>query len=126
MPLTKDERKAGYKQPPTPAPWAQLVLRRIAGGYLLLTLGESGGRACYDGGAKIMIPYIKNKEHRTREMTGNDVKLWVQRGWLIPIEGEALFADGPPQRYRARTVSDGLLPRVIDPNGKPLWAIPPT
>jgi hypothetical protein len=126
MTLTKEEREAGYTQPPMPTPWAQLILRRIAGGYLLLTLDENGGQASYDNGTKITIPYIKNKEPRTREMTGNDVKLWVRRGWLIPIEGETLFEGGPPQRYRARTVADGPLPRLIKPNGRPLWAIPPT
>ena len=125
MTLTKDEREAGYTQPPMPAPWAQLILRRIAGGYLMLTLDEDGGRASYDDGAAITIPYTENGEHRTRQMTGNDIKLWVRHGWLIPIEGETLFADGPPQRYRARTIADGPLPRIIQPNGQPLWTIPP-
>jgi hypothetical protein len=32
MTLTSAEREAGYKQPPMPAPWAQIILRRIAGG----------------------------------------------------------------------------------------------
>jgi hypothetical protein len=123
MTLTKAEREQGYKQPPTPAPWAGSILRRIAYGYLMLTLDGDGGRASYDGGAKIMVPYTHNNEHRTRQMTGHDVKLWVGRGWLIPIEGEVLFEDIPAQRYRARTPADGPLPTVIRPDGKPLWAI---
>jgi hypothetical protein len=126
MTLTKEEREQGYTQPPAPAWWAQLILRRIAGGYLLLTLDGDGGTASYDDGTAIIIPHMHNKERRTRQMTGNDVKLWVKRGWLIPIEGEALFPGAPPQRYRSRTVADGPLPRLIKPDGRPLWAIPPT
>jgi hypothetical protein len=118
MTLTKAEREAGYKQPPVPAPWAKPILSRIAGGYLMLTLDKDGGLASYDSGAAIMMPFTHNGEHRTRQMTGHDVKLWVNRGWLIPIEGEALF-DGPAQRYRARTISDGPIPRIIDPDGRP-------
>lgn len=43
MTLTTQEREAGYTQPPVPAPWAQIILRRIAGGYLMLTMdGDEG------------------------------------------------------------------------------------
>jgi hypothetical protein len=126
MTLTSEEREAGYKQPPTPAPWAQIILRRIAGGYLMLTMDGNDGWASYDDGTKIMISYIHNREPRTRQMSGHDVKLWVKRGWLIPIEGETLFEDGPAQRYRARTVADGPLPRIVRPDGQPLWAIRPS
>ena len=125
MTLTSAEREAGYKQPPMPAPWAQTILRRIAGGYLMLTMDGKDSRASYDGGAQITIPFMFNGEPRTRQMTGHDVKLWVERGWLIAIPGESLFPDGPAQRYRARTVADGALPRIVRPDGNPLWAIPP-
>jgi hypothetical protein len=125
MTLTKEEREAGYKQPLVPAPRATDILRRIAGGYLIVTMNEDGSRACYDSGIEIMVPYNKNNERWTRYMTPDDVALWVKRGWLIPIEGETLFEDGPAQRYRARTVTDGPLPRIVRPDGNPLWAIPP-
>ena len=38
MSLTKFEREQGYRELPRPPVWAEPILRRIAGGYLLLTL----------------------------------------------------------------------------------------
>jgi hypothetical protein len=35
----------------------------------------------------------------------------VHRGFLIPVPGETLIEGGPAQRYRARGVADGALPK---------------
>jgi hypothetical protein len=124
MALTKQEREQGYRQHPQPPSWAEPILRRIAGGYLLLTMqGEKEALASYDSGAPIWMEITKNGKRVKQQMGGDTVALWVTRRWLIPIKGESLFEDGPPQRYRARTIADGPLPRIVDPSGRPYWAM---
>jgi DNA (cytosine-5)-methyltransferase 1 len=123
--LTKQERELGYREMPRPPVWADPILRRIAGGYLLLTMAEDGAFASYSNGTPIMMPATRNRERVHTQMDSDTVKMWVKHGWLIPIEGESLFSDGPPQRYRARTLSDGILPRIIDKNGKAHWTLKP-
>ena len=110
---------------PRPPVWAEPILRRIAGGYLLLTMATDGAFASYSNGTPIMMPATRNGERVHTQMDSDTVKMWVKHGWLIPIEGESLFSDGPPQRYRARTLSDGILPRIIDKNGKAHWTLKP-
>jgi hypothetical protein len=123
MPLTKAERELGYRENPRPPGWAEPILRRIAGGYLMMTLDEDGAFATYADGKEIWMPTTRNGERRTVQMDLDTVKAWVKRGWLIPIEGESLLPDGPPQRYRARTIADGILPRIVDQHGKPHWLL---
>jgi len=57
-------------------------------------------------------------------MGADMVRQWVRHGWLIPVKGESLFPDGPAQRYRARTIADEILPRIIDPEGRPYLVFP--
>jgi hypothetical protein len=72
-----------------------------------------------------MMPATRNRKRIHTQMDSDVVKQWVKHGWLIPIKGESLFEDGPPQRYRARTLSDGILPRIIDKHGKAHWTLEP-
>jgi hypothetical protein len=123
MPLTKEEREQGYRETPRPPGWAEPILRRIAGGYLIITLDEDGAFATYDNGKEIWMPVTQNGTRRTKQMDLDTVKAWVKHGWLIPIKDESLFEDGPPQRYRTRNISDGILPRVVDRFGKPHWLL---
>jgi len=125
MSLTKFEREQGYRELPRPPVWAEPILRRIAGGYLLLTQHEDGAYATYDNGKPIYMERTENKTKRHVQMNSDTVRQWVRRGWLIPIEGEALFEGGPAQRYRARTIEDGALPRIVDRYGKPYWTLQP-
>jgi hypothetical protein len=85
--------------------------------------GEKEALASYDSGAPIWMEITKNGKRVKQQMGGDTVALWVTRRWLIPIKGESLFEDGPPQRYRARTIADGPLPRIVDPSGRPYWAM---
>jgi hypothetical protein len=97
---------------PRPSPHVVGILRRCAAGFILATQGRTdiGGpvtRYCYDDGTVI-------KDQRGRPIEANAISRMVSAGWLIPIKGEALpfhGEEGPPQRYRARAVSDGMLPR---------------
>ena len=104
MGLSKTERDAGYKAVPQPGEHTIAILRRVARGFLLVTQHEDRTVYCYDDGTK-----IRNSQGGL--VTGRQVKAMIRHGWLLPIKGESLITDGPPQRYRARTVEDGPLPR---------------
>lgn len=109
MGLTKDERMAGYRPVPQPNEQQVAILRRVALGFLLVTQGEKGPVYTYDDGSP--LPNLSRTVGNERS-----VKRMIAEGWLMPIEGEALpfhSAPTPPQRYRARTVEDGALPRFV-------------
>ena len=114
MSLTKAEREQGYKAAPQPSPHITAILRRVALGFVLATRVEENGAAvvryCYDDGTVI-------RTAKGRPVDANTVSRMIAEGWLIPIKGETLplGEEGPPQRYRARTVADGLLPKFIAP-----------
>jgi hypothetical protein len=105
MGLTKSERDAGYRPVPQPGEYTVGILRRVARGFLLVTHTEDGQTLyCYDDGTVI-------SDKKGRAVSGRAVREMIKNGWLIPVKGESLLEDGPPQRYRARTPEDGLLPR---------------
>lgn len=106
MALSRAEKDAGYKAVPQPSPRMTEILRRVAAGCLLATQTENGTIYTYDDGTPVR--YGKHM------LSDSNVKSAVTHGWLIPIKGESMF-DGPPQRYRARMVEDGPLPRFISP-----------
>jgi hypothetical protein len=97
---------------PQPPPHVVGILRRCAAGFILATHTTDDKdrpvtRYCYDDGAVI-------RDRRSLPLDSRAINHMVAEGWLIPINGEALplnGEEGPPQRYRARTVADGLLPR---------------
>lgn len=104
MGLSKTERDAGYKAVPQPGEHTLAILRRVARGFLLVTQNEGRTLYCYDDGTPV-------RNSNGGEIAGHQIKAMIKRGWLLPIKGESLLTDGPPQRYRARTIEDGLLPR---------------
>lgn len=111
MSLTKNEREQGYLEPPRPSPHTVAILRRVARGYLLVTHGTNDKNRpeiiyCYDDGTGV-------RDFRGKPISSRKIHTMVAEGWLIPVKGESLFPDGTPQRYRARTLEDGMLPRII-------------
>ena len=113
MALSKAEREDGWVSVPQPTPLEVAVLRRVARGYLLRTNGEDrkGNLATwftYDDGTP--MSHLTKKGFWQDELRA--VERMVDNGWLIPVEGESIL-DGPPQRYRARTVKDGPLPKFV-------------
>lgn len=118
MSLSRVEKEAGYKAVQSPPTWASPILRRIGRGHPLLTMGEKGALASYEDGITV---YMERRERGVLvhpPMTGEDAADWAERGWLIPIEGEALLEGGTPQRYRARTPADPPLPRIVNERGE--------
>lgn len=109
MTLTKAEREAGYKQLPQPSPFITSILRRVARGYLLVTQDADNKTIyCYDDGTPVY-------DFKGRPITTRAISHMAREGWLLPIKGETLFPDGTPQRYRARTLDDPILPRWTSP-----------
>jgi len=109
MSLTKAEKEAGYRQLAQPSSHTANILRRIARGYLLVTQDDENKTVyCYDDGTPV-------HDFKGLLLTTRAVSHMVREGWLIPIKGETLFADGTPQRYRARTLGDPILPRWTRP-----------
>lgn len=111
MSLTKREKEAGYKSVPQPTEHDAKILRRVAKGFLLVTLGKNDNgetvtRYCYDDGTPIC-------DQKGRHLSTRAVNRMIRQHWLLPVKGESLWGDGPPQRYRARTVDDGPLPRFM-------------
>ncbi len=107
MSLSKDERKLGWRSVPQPTPQQTAVLRRVAAGFLLRTQTAGGTMFSYDDGTKLPI-MTKGGLRDTAAVEG-----MIEYGWLIPLPDESLIEGGPPQRYRARTIEDGLLPRFV-------------
>lgn len=106
MSLTKREKEAGYRPVPLPTATVTNILRRVAKGFLMVTHCEDGEVLyCYDDGTVI-------RDHKRRVLSKRAINHMIREHWLIPIEGESMFG-GPPQRYRARTVDDGPLPRFV-------------
>lgn len=106
MALSKAEKEAGYVAVPQPTPAMTAILRRVAMGHLQATHTEEGVVYTYDDGTP--IAYGK------RPISKGVVEGAAKQGWLIPVKGESMF-EGPPQRYRARTIDDGPLPRFYKP-----------
>ncbi len=107
--LSKAEREAGYRAVPRPTPQQTAVLRRVARGFLLVTYTEKGPIFTYEDGSRMTSLNKKGDNSRI-------VAHMIAEGWLIPVGKEVLPFAGepmPPQRYRARTIEDGLLPRVV-------------
>ena len=106
MSLTRAERDAGYRAVPQPGEHTTMILRRVARGFLLVTQTPDGRTLyCYDDGTPI-------HNEKGGPVTSSAIKAMIRNGWLIPIRGESLLGeDGPPQRYRARTLQDPVLPR---------------
>jgi hypothetical protein len=70
------------------------ILRRIARGYLLVTMVEGKPIYCYDDGTRI------GSGNRNRDPFGERQLLrFVQNGWIVPVKGEGLISDAQPQRY---------------------------
>jgi len=105
MSLSKDERNLGYKQVPLPTPRVTTILRRVAAGYISVTLTEGGPEYRYDDGS--LVHGEKGKPLGERAF-----RTMVREGWLLPVDGGSFLEDGPPQQYRARRPADGPLPRV--------------
>ena len=106
MTLSKAEKDAGYIAAPQPTAAMTTILRRVAMGHLQVTLTDEGVAYTYDDGT----PIIYGKKPIQKGV----VERAAKAGWLIPIEKESMF-DGPPQRYRARNVDDGPLPKFYKP-----------
>lgn len=105
MSLSKAEREAGFRPIPQPSPGVAVILRRVARGSLMVTHTEDGQTLyCYEDGTVIC-------DAKGRALTGRAVKRMINEGWLLPIDGGSFLEHGPPQQYRARTVTDGPLPR---------------
>lgn len=105
MGLSKAERDAGYRPVPLPSEHTSVILRRVAAGFLMVTHCENGERLyCYEDGTPV-------RDAKERPIDGRMVRAMIRQGWLLPVGGESLLKDGPPQRYRARTPADGPLPR---------------
>lgn len=107
MPLSKAEREAGFRPVPQPSEYTAAILRRVAAGFLLVTHVEEEGktvtRYTYDDGTPI-------RDQKGHALSSRAIAQMIKHRWLIPIDGESMF-DGPPQRYRSRTLADGPLPR---------------
>jgi hypothetical protein len=98
---------------PQPSPHVTAILRRTVAGFIMATnTTDEQGRPvthyCYDDGTII-------RNAMGRPVTAREISRMIGEGWLIPIKGEALplveGQAGPAQRYRARTIADGLLPK---------------
>lgn len=111
MGLTKAERELGYRPTPQPNEQQVAVLRRVARGFLLVTHTDKGAVYSYDDGTRLASLSKTGENDRI-------IKRMIAEGWLLPIDKETLPFAGeamPPQRYRARTVADGALPRFTKP-----------
>lgn len=109
MSLSKNERALGWRLVARPNEQQVAVLRRVAKGFLLVTQGIKGKQYSYEDGSPITSLNKKGDNSRA-------IARMIAEGWLIPVEKEVLPFAGepmPPQRYRARTVADGPLPRFI-------------
>ncbi len=107
--LSKAEREMGYRPVPQPTEPEVAILRRVAGGFLLRTETEKGPLFHYEDGSRMTSlekPLSKTDDAKR-------IDRMVARGYLIAMKGETLphLKDAPPQRYRARTPSDGPLPK---------------
>lgn len=104
MGLSKAARDAGYRPVPQPSEHTALILRRVAGGHLMVTHAADGTQYCYEDGTPV-------RDSKGREIKPRAIRAMIKNRWLIPIEGESFLQDGPPQRYRARSPADGPLPK---------------
>jgi hypothetical protein len=116
MALSEADKEAGYRLVPQPNDREVTILRRIAAGYLLFTQsvkdGEAG-RYTYDDGKPIMVEEMRRGTRSTIPMDDKHFNRLTAHGWLLPIEGETLIEGCTAQRWRARTTSDGVLPRAV-------------
>lgn len=100
--VAEAQKKAGHynrktgavRMPPRPTQHQVAILRRIARGWLQITLEERGDSKIevytYDDGAPI------------RDVKGHALKSiarFVNNGWIVPVKGESLIEGGPAQRY---------------------------
>jgi hypothetical protein len=114
--LSRNEKDQGYRVGPGVSGHTLAIVRRIAGGFLMRTQRETDKESpivefTYDDGSLA-------RKAKGQPLTEGDVARLCSQGILLPVDGEALFDDAPPQRYRARTIDDGPLPRILDKNGR--------
>ena len=73
------------------------ILRRIARGFLLVTLRQDDDPLItYEDGTRISFQGV--------EKPMDQVRRWVRNGWLIPDRGDSLYDFAEAQVYRARTL----------------------
>lgn len=115
MALTKIERELGYRQVPQPTERESKILQRIAAGFLLVTRHEGAADTyTYDDGTAIWLDRTERGRKRKVQMDARAFRRFAAHSWILPIDGENLLNEPlDAQRWRARTTTDPVLPRIV-------------
>jgi len=80
-----------------PTPHEVAIMRRAAGGFIIVTMVDGSPRYSYEDGSPVGFIESTKENHPGQRQFSR----MVNEGWLVGDRGDSLFED-QPQIYRAR------------------------